>query len=393
MNILYVVNADIERPSFGNEQRTRLIYDALSKVGNVHILDVRSEGESWHGRKFLSLSPQKGFRRLVNAFWNRLLIRPCGKCVVPIYPFPLRWSSDAYFPGVKFDVVVARYLNNVGLMALWNVAPKLYVDIDDHPMQIFETVYAPTFSPARRAFSRFVNMVFFRFVERKLTGGWVANPEQVPMVRTRGKTILLQNIPFNVNGLQEHSLFRNCYESQSNDKYLFTVGRLDYSPNHLGIDQFLTTIWPLVNRKFPDLKYKIAGAGLPEEYREKWSRIQNVEVLGYVDCLDDLYSECQAAVVPIISGGGTCIKTLEALAHLRVCLSTPFGARGIPNEILTEGRNGIFVYDSPQDFVGILARLMKDAVWQRRCEDAGKAYIDAYYSPKQFERAVFDLLS
>ncbi len=44
MNFLDVVNADIERPSFGNEQRTRLIYDALCKVGDVHILDVRQQG-------------------------------------------------------------------------------------------------------------------------------------------------------------------------------------------------------------------------------------------------------------------------------------------------------------------------------------------------------------
>lgn len=393
MNILYVVNADIERPSFGNEQRTRLIYDALCKLGDVHILDVRYQGESWHGRKFLRLAPQKGFRRLVNAFWNRILIRPCGKCIVPIYPFPLRWSIEDYFPSIRFDFVVVTAIEYIGVMALWDVAPKLYADIDDLPMQVFETLYAPTFGRIRRVFSRLVNKLFFRLVEKRIAGCWVANPEQQSMVKPAGKCKLLLNIPFDVEDINKRSSTRGCKQKTVCEKYLFTVGRLSYAPNHLGIDQFLTTICPLVSKSFPELKYKIAGAGLPEEYREKWSRIQNVEVLGYVDCLDDLYSGCLAAVVPISSGGGTCIKTLESLAHSRVCLSTPFGARGIPNEVLAEGRNGIFVYDNPQDFVGVLTRLMKDADWLKRCEDAGKAYIDAHYSPKQFECAVFDLLN
>jgi glycosyltransferase involved in cell wall biosynthesis len=393
MNILYVVNADMERPSFGNEQRTRLIYDALCKLGKVYILDVRPEGESWQGRKFLHLLPQKGWKRLVNAVWRRILIRPCGNCIVPFYPFPLRWSSEAYFPGIKFDMVIARYLNYVGLMTLWNVTPKLYVDIDDYPMQVFDTVYAPTMGRFRRVFSRLVNKYFCRFVERKLTGCWVANAEQMPMVRTKGKTILLQNIPFGTNGFQGHGLTTNREVEPSNEKYIFTIGRLSYDPNYLGIDQFLKTVWPAVHSRFPDIKYKIAGARLPKRYQDEWQTIPNVEILGFVDDLDALYSGCIAAVVPILSGGGTCIKTLEALVHSRTCVSTPFGARGIPQGILAGGANGVFVYNDSSEFVDILMRLVKDAAWRRQREAAGKAYIDANYSPQQFERAVLELLT
>ena len=393
MNILYVVNADMERPSFGNEQRTRLIYDALCKLGNVHILDVRKEGESWQGRKFLQLLPQKGVKRWFNAIWRRMLIRPCRKCIVPLYPFPLRWSSEAYFPDIKFDMVIARYLNYVALMALWNVAPKLYVDIDDYPMQVFDTVYAPKLGHFRRVFARMVNKCFSRFVEKKLTGCWLANAEQLPMVKTRGKTVFLPNIPFDAECAHKQSLSNGPCGKEPSEKYIFTVGRMNYGPNYLGIDHFLKTVWPLVHMQIPVLKFKIAGARLPQEYHETWRTIPNVEILGYVDNLAELYSGCIAAVVPISSGGGTCIKMLEALANSRTCISTPFGARGIPNDILAEGRNGIFVYANPAAFVDIVARLMKDEVWRRKCEIAGKAYIDANYSPQQFERAVLELLT
>ena len=393
MNILYVVNADMERPSFGNEQRTRLIYDALCKLGTVHILGVRPQGESWQGRKFLHLFPQKGWKRLVNAVWRRLLIRPSRKCIVPFYPFPLRWSPEEYFPGVRFDMVVVTAIEYIGTAGLWRVSPRLYADMDDLPLQVFDTVYAPVLGPRRRVFSRLVNAFFFRLLERKLTGCWVANAEQVPMVRTKGKTILLQNIPFGVNGFQGHDLSKSSVESPERIKYIFTVGRLNYSPNHLGIDQFLKSVWPAVHRQFPKLKYKIAGAKLPEKYHNEWLAMPNVEILGFVDNLNALYSNCIAAVVPISSGGGTCIKTLEALANSKTCISTPFGARGIPQDVLTGGKNGIFVYHDSSEFVDILMRLVKDVGWRRKCEAAGKAYIEANYSPQQFERAVLELLT
>lgn len=393
MNILYVVNADMERPSFGNEQRTRLIYDALCKLGNVCILDVRPQGELWHGRKFLHLLPPKGVKRWINAIWRRILIRPRRKCIVPLYPFPLRWSSEAYFPGVKFDIVVARYLNHVGLMTLWNVAPKLYVDIDDYPMQVFNTVYAPKLGRIRRVFACVVNKCFSRFVERKLTGCWLANAEQLPMVKTRGKTVFLPNIPFDAEYSHKQSLSNGPCGKEPSEKYIFTVGRMNYGPNYLGIDHFLKTVWPLVHRQIPVLKFKIAGSSLPQEFHETWRTIPNVEILGYVDNLTELYSGCIAAVVPISSGGGTCIKTLEALAHSRSCISTPFGARGIPQDILAGGANGVFVYNDSSEFVDILMRLIKDVAWRRQREAAGKAYIEANHSPQQFERAVFELLT
>lgn len=393
MNILYVVNADIEKPSFGNEQRTRLIYDALCKLGDVYILDVRSTGESWRGRKFLRLSPQRGIKRLVNALWHRMIIRPCKKCIVPFYPFPLCWSIQDYFPGVHFDMAVVTAIEYIGRMTLWKAVPRLYADVDDLPMQVFDTLYAPKMGCCRRTFARTINNWFWHLLEKRLTGCWVANPEQQSMVRPKGKCKLLLNIPFGAEGDSNGSFSTACKLKTPCGDYLFTVGKLSYPPNHLGIDHFLTSVWPLVHTRFPYLKYRIAGADLPEQYKAKWVEIPNVELIGYVDKLEELYSGCLAAVVPISSGGGTCIKTLEALANSRVCISTPFGARGIPNEILAEGRNGIFVYDNPPRFVDVLTRLMRDAELRKRCEDAGKAYIEANYSPEQFERRVLELIT
>lgn len=381
MNILYVVNVDIENPAFGNAQRSRLVYDALCKIGKVHVLDTRN----------LKVRSQSGIKRVVNAIWQRVAINLCGNCLVPIYPFPLRWSTEELFPDVKFDVVVARYLYSVGPMELWKVSRRLYVDIDDFPMQVFETVYASKYGFLRRIISRAINGLFCRYVIGKLAGCWIANPEQVHLVKSRCPCRSLANIPF-VKALDVPKADYDRRDISDCTQYVFTVGLMSYEPNYLGIDAFLDKVWPSVNARFPAMKYKIAGKGIPQEYKCKWAKIPNVEMLGYVDDIAQLYVNCIATIVPVTCGGGTCIKTLESMAYSRICLATPFGARGLPEEVLRDGRNGVMVYDSIDSFLLAIDKIMNNNEWRLNCEKAAREYIKANYSVEMFEKTVLDMV-
>ena len=379
MNILYVVDVDIENPSFGNAQRTRLVYDALCKIGKVYVLNTKK----------LRLCPQKGFKRIVNAIWQRIVINPCGRCLVPVYPFPLRWSIEEWFPNVNFDVVVARYLYYVGSMSLWKISRRLYVDIDDYPMQVLKTVFAPNYGFLRKIVSRLVNDLFCKFVIGKLTGCWIANPDQVRLVSTRVPCIPLLNIPFSVTSSDENE---RQYIVHNREEYVFTVGLMSYAPNYLGVDSFLREVWPVVHSKYPDLRYKIVGRGVPAQYSEEWAKLPNVEILGYVDELSDLYAKCIATVVPISSGGGTCIKTLEAMLNSRICISSPFGTRGLPEAVWRDGANGVVVYRSPQDFTDVIDRIKNDERWREQSEQAAAKYIRTHYSRENFEKTVLKLI-
>lgn len=385
MNILYVVNADIENPAFGNAQRTRLMYDALCKLGNVCVLDVRK----------LRLAPQTGIKKGVNAIWQRLVINTCGKCLIPVYPFPLRWSIETLFPGIRFDVVVARYLYYVGRLSLWSISHRLYVDIDDHPRQVFDTVYRAKYKLIKRIWSRFINGLFYKFVLRKLTGCWIANPNQVGMVRPYCPCTALENIPFILadNTNTRNVLMTRGLERASHEEFVFTVGLMSYAPNYLGVDSFLKNIWPVVHGKYPNLKYKIVGKGIPLQFLETWVKIPNVEVLGYVEDISALYQNCMASVVPVLSGGGTCIKTLESMLHAKICVSTPFGARGLPEDILTSGNVGVVVYNSAEEFVSAIDRISTDKCWREKSESAAASYIGERFSREKFEKTVIELIA
>ena len=385
MNILYVVDADIENPAFGNAQRTRLLYDAMCKMGNVWVLDVRK----------LRLSPQTGFKKVVNSIWHRLVINSCGKCLVPVYPFPLCWSIETLFPGIRFDVVVARYLYHVGILSLWSISRRLYVDIDDHPRQVFDTIYGVKYKSIRRIWSRFINGLFCKFVLKKLAGSWIANPEQVKVVEPYCPCRVLVNIPFALSNKSDFSYSLNVKrrKTTSDEEFIFTVGLMSYAPNHTGVDSFLKNIWPIVNAKHPKLKYKIVGRGVPPPFLESWSTIPNVEVLGYVDDLSNLYRECLASVVPVLSGGGTCIKTLESMLYSTICLSTPFGARGLPEKVLKDGNVGVVVYNSAEEFVSAVDRISTDKSWREKSEMAATNYVEKNFDRKKFEKTVIDLIA
>jgi glycosyltransferase involved in cell wall biosynthesis len=311
---------------------------------------------------------------------------------VPVYPFQLNWSKEELFPNIKFDIVVARYLYGVGLMKLWNVAPRLYVDIDDYPMQVVETMYAPKYGFLRRVVSRVINKLFCKYVIGKLTGCWIANSEQVQLIKAKCTCRALLNIPF-MNGIKELTVDSEREDVRNNEQYVFTVGLMSYPPNYLGIDAFLDSIWSSVNARFPRLRYKIVGKGIPEDYKRKWSKIENVELLGYVEDISQLYRNCTATIVPITSGGGTCIKTLESMAHSRICLSTSFGARGLPYESLQDGRNCVIVYDSANTFLVAIEKVMNNREWRAVREESAKEYIKANYSIENFEKTVADVVN
>ena len=136
------------------------------------------------------------------------------------------------------------------------------------------------------------------------------------------------------------------------------------------------------------LEYLIAGKFLIPDNEARWSAVEGVKVVGFVDDLTDLYRHALACVVPVEKGSGTCIKTLEAMAYSRVCLATPFGARGIPDADLVDGRAGVLVYRNADEFLRLFGHFDSDVDWRGIVEQAGRRYAEENYSSAAFLRQV-----
>lgn len=341
-NILYMCTSDPDVHSDGAHVRTQLLYKALCQVGRTYVLCNDQKMREVPGERMRMSYARPGRIRWF-ADWllwvgNSYLLDGCPK----LLPFRLKLNVKEAFPDVAFDFVVTRYPHLGGVASPWQYG-KFFIDFDDHPLGIYETMHAPHQCAARRWLSRKVFRWVIGRIARRCAGIWVSNPANVGDFPSGTRAQTLENIPREVSDEYDPSVSR--------DSYLLTVGHMAWEPNRYGVETFLSDIWPTVRAQHPELTLRIAGGGLPAEVRERWERVPGVACLGFVDDLDGQYAHALATVVPVDCGSGTCIKTRDALAHSRICLSTPFGARGIATDDLRDGAAGILVYRTADEFL------------------------------------------
>ena len=129
--------------------------------------------------------------------------------------------------------------------------------------------------------------------------------------------------------------------STSEDFHFIFVGKLDWHPNTEGLKWFLDEVAPYLNE---NIKVSIVGKG--DFPIERYTSLSQVEFIGFVERLEELYQSCDACLIPIFSGSGTRIKVIEALSYGTPILSTSFGVQGSAME---EG--DCFLLDSKEAWV------------------------------------------
>jgi glycosyltransferase involved in cell wall biosynthesis len=130
------------------------------------------------------------------------------------------------------------------------------------------------------------------------------------------------------------------------------VANFAYEPNRDGLRFMLEEVLPRVWSELPDTKLTLVGAGLERPP----SPDPRVETLGFVDDLPSAYANASCAVVPLLVGGGTPLKLIEALAYGLPVIATPRAVAGLT---VSDGEHCV-VADSPEAYAAALARILRD---------------------------------
>jgi len=115
------------------------------------------------------------------------------------------------------------------------------------------------------------------------------------------------------------------------DPTLMLIGGYYYYPNLNAANFLIEQVWPLVRQARPDARLIIAGTQ-PENIRTYSTGAPGVEFTGFVEDLDALYQRSRIVCCPILSGGGTRVKMIEAAAYGKPIVATRIGAEGLAME-------------------------------------------------------------
>lgn len=379
-NILFVTSSDPRLSQEGHSQRTNLLWESLKGSGRVYtiVYDETYIGEPMaiEGEHpiFIFNSGMRKYTKKIKYFPHRISSYLTRIIYLPT-ALPSEYTINEIYKNTKFDLVVSRYVQIPARYHLWNIAP-LIIDFDDHPLQVFDTMHKYNRPVILRPLAKFLLKQQLNKLIDKIEIGWLSN--QFLITESSAKLVYLPNIPYHISEFYNPK----CTER----KYLFTIGLMSYEPNYKGVDAFLSNIWPIFHEKYPDIEYLIGGKGAPLKYVQKWERVDGVKYVGYVEDLAEAYKHCIAAIVPIYSGSGTCIKTLEAMAYSRVCISTPFGARGF-KEAQMSGKNGLLIFNNAREFINAYETIISTKK-REDLEKRAKDFIDNNYSYKTFKSIV-----
>jgi glycosyltransferase involved in cell wall biosynthesis len=152
------------------------------------------------------------------------------------------------------------------------------------------------------------------------------------------------------------------------------VGTYDYPPNRVAAEHLVREIWPHLSRLRPDARLLIAGPQA-EEIPSFRTPPAGVDFLGFVPDMGDLYARTRVFCCPILSGGGTRVKILEAASHGVPVVSTPIGAEGID---LAPDRE-ILLRDRAAELAEACAALLADPERAQRLGAAGRDRVRELY--------------
>lgn len=166
------------------------------------------------------------------------------------------------------------------------------------------------------------------------------------------------------------------------------VGGMSDMYNRQAINYFCDKIFPIIRDEIEDVKLTVIGKSPTKKLIELARKNGNVEYVGYVDDIRQHVHKSLLFIAPIVSGGGTKFKILNALSMGKAVITTTIGAEGIE---ATNERN-IIIADSYKEFarkaVGLLndydrvleigANARKLIVEKYNWEEIGKKYNRAY---------------
>lgn len=169
------------------------------------------------------------------------------------------------------------------------------------------------------------------------------------------------------NGVDTTYFQRRAEAPRSEVPVVLFTGSFGYRPNVEGLAWLVREVMPRVHRELPKTHFHIAGSSAGAALADLHIDDPRLVAISNPEDMRPCFEDAWIVAVPLLAGGGTRLKILEAMAMSCPLVSTSLGAEGIP---LEPGRHALLA-DSPEAFADAVVDLLKSE--GKRAEMAGAA--------------------
>jgi polysaccharide biosynthesis protein PslH len=373
--VLYISYTSPIPAKIGPSRRHFHILGQLLRFYDVQVLSLGTKTESdMFGRefgnrvtKFDYAKAQRSFAaKLFSKAWLNLTFR-CDW--LPSRSRALRKLSQRIVAEGHFDAIILSgcLLNRLPLpIGIPIVADTHNVESD---VLALTATFADTF--VRRMYARFQKPPTFREEKRcALKATLLLATSECDKARFE-RLMNIPDVAVVPNGVDVAEFHPDGNPGQPGE-ILFT-GLMSYYPNQQAVHWFLDSIFPKIRQALPSARVTIAGADPP-----RWLlalRSAEVRVTGAVPDVRPYFQRARVVIVPLMIGGGTRVKILEAQAMARPVVSTSLGAEGL--EVTS---SSIALADDADTFASSVVRLLTDASRALHMATEGRRLVEKTYA-------------
>ena len=171
---------------------------------------------------------------------------------------------------------------------------------------------------------------------------------------------------------------------KASSKTVLFCGTLNTPANRNGLAWFKQHVWPLIAKSDPLVRFTIVGMGAGANDFMELRSDPRVSFVGEVETVTPYYQQAAVAVVPLLQGGGTRVKIVEAMALGTPVVSTTIGAEGIH----LENGEHIMVCDAPEQFAVAVLRLLSSREFYHRMRTKARKWMEEHYDWRVIGRDV-----
>ena len=386
MKLLWLSHFIPYPPRGGARQRSFNLIRHISRKYETHLLALNMQNES---------------RARVAEFTSELK-KHCAE--VEIWDLPYAWRGARWWMQLALSPF---YQHPYGCRALWSpeLGRRWAAVLDKHPEALihFDSIDLALYLPPAAQHRKVLNHHNCESAMAERRAQMEPNPlkkaylwQQARKLRRLEETLCHQfDVNLTVSELDKQTLLaRNprahCHvvENGTDTDYfrpseappeantIVFAGGLSWYPNVSGIQYFARDIWPLLKKQCPGIRWYLAGRSPAESVIRVAKSDPDIELIPDPEDIRPWIGKGAVFICPIIDGGGTRLKILDALAMGKAVVSTSIGIEGLD----ARPDVGVLVADKPQDFATEVARALANNELRQQLGRNGRALVERLYS-------------